>query len=100
MGHELPEFTDRANESGVNKILTITAGAVEILKVGIGPLSDREFVLIEAQSKDIKFGFDPLVQPFNCFKNQFFILPFGENVTIYFKNNGSTSATVSIGEVN
>ena len=101
MGHELPEFTDKANCAGVNKVLTIPASSIVELKVGASVLEKREFVEFQALDVGIKWGFGGGAgeQVFDCFKSQTFTRPFGPLVSIYFLNTKVTSVEIAIGEI-
>ena len=101
MGHETPEFTDKANCGGVGKLLTIPALAILELKVGTDVLFEREFVEFESLDVGVKWGFGDQVgeQPFDCFKSQQFTRPFGPKTRIFFKNTKGTVVTVAIAEV-
>lgn len=101
MGHSLPEFSDKANCGGVSKILTIAPGAIVELKVGASVLVEREFVEFEALDTGVKWGLEAAAgrQPFDCFKSQSFIRPFGPNTSIFFLNTKGVPVNVAIGEV-
>lgn len=101
MSHALPEFSDKANDGGVNKILTIPGGGVAELVVGVDILEEREFVQFQALETGVKWGFSSGAgeQPFDCFKSQFFILPFGPGTSVFFLNTKGSPVTVAIGEI-
>jgi len=102
MGHVLPEFTDKADCGGVSKILTIAAGAIVELKVGLDPLENREFVEWEALDTGVKWGFGNGVgeRPHDSHKSQQFTRPYGPNVTVFFENTKVVPVDVAISEVN
>lgn len=93
------DVIDTADRGGIDDTINIAAGAVVELKVGSLPKQYRKYIQIQAKDKDITWGFGSLSQNFDAFKNQFFILPFGENTSIYLKNNGGSPAAVAIAEI-
>jgi len=102
MSHNLPEFSDKASDGGVNKILTVAAGAIEeLIVVGTEVQFEREYVSFEALDTGMKWGYsgDPGGQIFNCYKSQFFILPFGPGTRIFFLNTKGTPVDIAIAEV-
>jgi len=89
---------DVADGGGLDTTITITAGSVVELKVGAAVLPNRRYIQIQSRGRDVTWGYSALTQSFDAFKNQFFILPFGPNTSVYLKNNGSSSVDVAIGE--
>ena len=79
MGHELPEFTDRANCGGVSGTITIPAGAIVEAKVGSSTLSDRELIDWQALDTGVKWGLENTVAGTSAdsFKSQTFTRPYG-----------------------
>ena len=79
--------------------ISISSGATAELKVGGSVLTGRKGVFMQALDKNIKWGHSSGTTPFNAFKNQFFSLPIGDGTTIFLKNEGGSSADISIGEL-
>lgn len=102
MGHQLAEFTDKANCSGVSSKITIAPSAIVELKVGALPLEDREFVEWQALDTGLKWGLVNSVAGTegDAFKSQIFTRPYGPNVKIYLRNSKASAIDVFIVEVN
>jgi hypothetical protein len=90
---------DVASGGGLDSTLTIAAGVTVELKVGVGVLTNRKYVQIQAKDNGIKWGFSSGTQNFDAFKAQFFILPFGPGTSVFLKNTGTVNAQVAIAEV-
>lgn len=91
---------DTANHGGADKVLAIPADSTLELKITGSVQANRKYVQIQAQSRDITWGFSPTTTSFNAFKDQFFILPFGAGTTVYIKNNHLiNAANVAIAEI-
>ena len=91
---------DVANNGGEDTTLIFDPAEVIELKVGASVKTSRKYIQIQALSRDIKWGFSPTTQNFDAFKNQFFILPFGPNTSIYLKYVGvAGTGMASIAEV-
>ena len=90
--------SDIADSGGLTSELTILPGATAELKVGASPKIARKYVMFQSQNKGVTWGHSTLTTFIQAFKNQFFILPFGVNTSIFFKNNSTVSVKVSIGE--
>lgn len=89
---------DVANSGGVDTVVTIVAAEVIELKVGALTKEERKFIMIQAKSKGLTWGFSLTTQSFDCFKNQLLILPFGPNTSVYIKNNEIIDGSIAIGE--
>jgi len=90
---------DVADAGGADTVITIAGGSIVELKVGTSAMSNRKYIQIQALDSKVKFGFSPTSQSFDAFKDQFFMMPFGPNTSIYLKNNGSPNVDVAIAEV-
>lgn len=90
--------SDTANSpgGGVDTVLALTTTPSEG-KVGGTPKSDRKYVIMEALSTNVKWGFSNSTQSFDLFKSQLVIFPAGPNTTIWFKVSAGTGS-VAFGE--
>lgn len=89
---------DVANSGGIDSVITIPAGGIVELKVLATTKLERKFVMMQALGKGIKWGHSDTSFSFHAFKYQFFILPFGPNTSVFFKNESSGSSDIAIGE--
>ena len=90
---------DVANNGGVDDVITIAPGGVVELIVGGSANADRKYVQIQALGRGVKWGFSNTTQSFEAFRNQFFILPFGPNTSVFLTNTSATNSDVAIAEV-
>jgi len=102
MGHELPEFSDKANCGGLSSVISIPAGAIIEAKVGATALKDREFVEWQALDTGLKWGLTNTVAGTggDSFKSQTFTRPYSERVKVYLRNTKATAINVYIAEAN
>ena len=88
--------TDSPNLGGSSLVVNLTTTAVE-LKVGVNAKVNRKYILMEATSNNVLWGFTA-----NCIfslkKNAFFMLPVGQNTTVFIKSSVG-AATIAIGEI-
>jgi hypothetical protein len=82
-------------QQAVDGILSLNTTAVEG-KIGATPLANRRYVEMEALTSKVKWGYSPACN-FNLMKGSFYIIPCGEDCTIYFKADTGT-AQVSLAE--
>jgi len=83
---------DTHDNGGLDKVITLTTTPVEG-KVGVVRKLERKYVIIEALSKNIVWGFSNTSQSFDLFKSQLIMVPIGENTQIWFRT------TVGAGQV-
>lgn len=86
---------DTPNQAGVENAITLTTTAI-IAKVGVSPLDNRKYVVIQALDNNVKWGFSSTCR-FDCFKNQLIFIPAGPDAVIYLKASTGT-AIVVLGE--
>lgn len=91
------QTSDIMNTAAVSGVISLTTSAVPI-RVGATNLANRKYIVLEATSAAIVWGFSAASQPFNIFKNQFIMMPCGENITIYAKVTTGTG-DLSVGEL-
>lgn len=65
---------------------------------GVTPLENRKYLIMQATTTNVKWGFSASTQNFDLFKSQVIMIPAGILTTVYFKVSTGTGA-VSIGEV-
>jgi hypothetical protein len=82
-------------QQGTDIILNLTTTAQEI-KVGVSALSNRKYIFIEALTKNVKWGFTTDCI-FSLPKKGFYIIPLGENATVFAKASTGT-AQLAAGE--
>jgi len=92
------KIADTHNNGGFDKILSITAGSPQELKVGTSRLTARKYVIFEALDVGIKWGFSSSTQSFDVFKSQLLMVPIGENTEIWFDCSSGTKS-VAIAEI-
>lgn len=102
MGHELPEFTDKANCGGISATVSIPAGATIEAKVEATALEGREFIEWQALDTGLKWGLTNTIDGTggDSFKSQTFTRPYSENVKVYLRNTKATPIDVYIAEAN
>ena len=88
--------TDSPNSGGVDKVFNLTTTAQEF-KVGASAKVNRKYILMEAQTNRVKWGFNTSCN-FSLKKNAFFMLPVGTNTTVYLCAESGT-ATMAGGEI-
>ena len=88
--------TDSPNLGGTDKVFNLTTTAQEF-KVGALPKVNRKYILMEATTNRVKWGFNTSCN-FALKKNAFFMLPIGENTTVYLCADSGT-ATMIGGEI-
>jgi len=83
--------SDTANSpgGGLTATIALTTTPVEG-KVGGAPKPDRKYIIMEALSTNVKWGFTAGAQPFDLFKSQVIIFPAGPNTHLWFKMSSST----------
>ena len=89
-------ITDSPNLGGVDKVFNLTTTAQE-LKVGASAKVNRKYILMEATTNNVQWGFNTSCN-FSLKKNSFFMLPVGENTTIYLKASSGTASVIG-GEI-
>ena len=82
-------------QQAVDGVINLTTTA-SVLTVGAGALSNRKYVFIEALTKNVQWGFNTDCN-FSLSKKGFYIIPLGENATIYAKASTGT-ASIAFGE--
>lgn len=88
---------DAGGEDRIVSLSTTPVLAVTNLD-GVTPKAARRFVILEALSMNVKWGFSPTSQSFDLFRNQLIMLPVGPNTKIYLKVTTGTGS-ISVGEV-
>lgn len=89
--------SDILTTTGVDGVIALTATPVE-LKVGVGVLSERKYVILEGLDNNIKWGFSNSTQSFDLFKNQILMIPLGPNISIWAKMSTGTG-NIAFGEL-
>ena len=90
---------DTSNHGWQSKLLTIPANSTVELKVGTEILPNRKGVLFQAKTRGLRWGSADNFTPFEAFKSQFFILPYGEGSSIFIENTKSYDGYMAIGEI-
>jgi len=88
--------TDSPNLGGLDTIINLTVTPVE-LKVGASAKTNRKYFLLEALTNNVKWGFNTSCN-FSLKKFSFYMIPVGENTTVYVKALTGTAQVVA-GEI-
>lgn len=91
------QTVDIMNTAALSGVISLTTTPVP-LRIGGSNLVNRKYIILEALSSAIVWGFSETSQPFNVFKNQFIMIPCGSNITIYAKVTTGTG-DISVGEL-
>lgn len=86
------QVTDSPNSGGVDKVFNLTTTAQEV-RVGASPKTNRKYIYLEALDRNIKWGFNTDCN-FSLKRGSFFILPVGQNTTVYAKTSSGTADMV------
>jgi hypothetical protein len=78
-----------ANVSCLDKVATLVAATPQEAKVGASRLTNRIYVILEAQVTGVKWGFSNTTQSFNAYKGQKLFIPAGDTVTVYVLGSGA-----------
>lgn len=88
---------DTHDNGGLDSVINLTTVAVEG-KVGAVRKIERKYVIMEALSNNVKWGFSQTTQSFDLFKSQLIMVPIGENTQIWFKVSTGTGS-IAFGEL-
>ena len=88
---------DVLDNGGLDVVIPLTTTPAEG-KVGGTRKTLRKYVIMEALSTNVKWGFSNTTQSFDLFKSQLIMLPVGENTEIWFVMSTGTGS-VAFGEV-
>ena len=89
---------DTHDNGGTDTIIVISDATPVEGVVNIIPKSLRKYVIIEALTTGMKWGFSSSSQSFDIFKSQLIMVPIGENTQIWFKAPAS-GGEVAFGEL-
>lgn len=95
-----PHLYDVLNSEGLYSTITVGTTPIE-LKVGSTALSKRQAITIQPDDNEIYWGYSNSVSTSNgtrIFKNQFIMLPIGEDIKVWLVAN-SSGKIVRIGEL-
>lgn len=82
---------DTHDNGGIDGVINLTTVAVEG-KVGENRKTARKYIIMEALSSNVKWGFTQTTQNFDLFKSQLIMVPIGENTQIWFKVSTGTGS--------
>ena len=82
---------DTHDNGGIDTILTLSTTPIEG-KVGATRKADRKYIIMEALTRGVKWGFSSSTQSFDLFKRQLNMVPIGENTEIWFKSSIGTGS--------
>lgn len=88
---------DTHDNGGLDAILELTTTPTEG-KVGATVKLGRKYLVIEALTTNVKWGFSSTSQSFDLFKSQLIMVPLGENTQIWF-SMASGTGRVAFGEL-
>lgn len=88
---------DTHDNGGLDTILNLTTTPSEG-KTGATRKPNCKYVIFQALTKKVKWGFTNSTQSFDIFKRQLFMVPLGENTEIWFSASSGT-AQVAFGEL-
>ena len=80
---------DTHDNGGLDIIIPLTVTPVEG-KVGALVKVERKYVIMEALTTNVKWGFSNTTQSFDLFKSQLIMVPIGPNTQIWFKVSTGT----------
>lgn len=89
--------SDILDSGGVDAIVALTTTPVQ-LKVGASALANRKYMVIEALSTNVVWGFSNTTQSFDIFKSQLIMIPVGPNTQVWAKMSTGTG-NIAVGEV-
>lgn len=88
---------DTHDNGGLDVVIPLTTTPAEG-KVGPTTKAERKFVIMEALSSNVVWGFSNTTQSFDLFKSQLIMVPVGPNTQIWFKMKSGTG-NVAFGEL-
>lgn len=88
---------DTHDNGGLDTTINLTTSPIEG-KVGATRKLERKYVIMEALTTGVKWGFSNTTQNFDLFKSQLIMVPIGENTQIWFKMSSGTGQ-VAFGEL-
>jgi hypothetical protein len=88
---------DTHDFGGLDTILNLTTTPIEG-KVGANPKALRKYVVMEALSTNVVWGFTNSTQSFDLFKSQLIMIPVGPATQIWYKVTSATGQ-VAFGEI-
>lgn len=91
------QTADILNNSAADTVVNLTTSASAI-RTGVANLANRKYVVLEALSTNVKWGFSSGSQSFDLFKSQLIMIPTGPNVTIWARVTTGTGQ-IAVGEL-
>lgn len=85
------KIADTHNNGGADTVINLTTTPVEG-KVGVTVQANRKYVIMEALTTRVKWGFSSSTQNFDLFKSQLIMVPIGENTEIWFSVSSGTGS--------
>jgi hypothetical protein len=89
---------DTHDNGGLDAVLALDAITAVEGKVGALTKDERKYVIMEALSTNVKWGFSNSTQSFDLFKSQLIMVPVGPNTEIWFIMASGTGS-VAFGEL-
>jgi len=89
---------DTHDNGGLDTILTLDDVTPVEGMVSTAKKANRKYVIMEALSTGVKWGFSNSTQSFDLFKSQLIMVPIGENTEIWFIMSSGTGS-VAFGEL-
>lgn len=89
---------DTHDNGGLDITLNLDAITPVEGKVGISRKTERKYIIMEALSTNVVWGFSNTTQNFDLFKSQLIMVPVGENTEIWLKMKTGTGS-VAFGEL-
>lgn len=91
------QTSDVLNTASTDGIISLTTSAVP-MRIGLSNLADRKYLILEAKTVNVVWGFSAGSQPFDIFKDQLLMIPCGPNITVYAKTSVGTGQ-IAVGEL-
>ena len=89
---------DTLDNGGLDAVLNLPFNTPIEIKAGGSRKTLRKYVIIEALTTGIKWGFSNSTQSFDIFKSQLIMVPVGENTQIWAKSISGTGE-LAVGEI-
>lgn len=89
---------DTLDNGGLDTVLSLPANTPVEIKVGASRKTLRKYVIIEALTTGVKWGFTNSTQSFDIFKRQLIMVPVGENTQLWAKSTSGTGQ-LAVGEI-
>lgn len=88
---------DTHDNGGLDTIIALTTTPIEG-KVSSSAKTERKYIIMEALTKNVKWGFSNSTQSFDLFKSQLIMVPIGANTDIWLKTT-TGSGSVAFAEL-